>query len=446
MRLAICALSAIMLSGCSWNGGGFGSGQSQGVQASSSQFSGGRYNSGLIGGASQVDPCMVYSPQAPVPYGCNPADVTLGTAGGFPQQPDFSNYNQTTGGYGSHAGVAGQQAAFYEPQSQRRKPRWRGTLGFGFETNLSGDILDFAEAGSLDPSGGYNPQVFNEGFRTGSESAGSITTTTFTANDQDINFAPGETLAAGIFVDNRFESINNPNLSFGDVHSTPLHLKAGAEFIVSPNVTVFGNVGYAYAEGETLSGATVDATLYREVSTQAFIPDAATPGAFIPNGAPTSQISFLPNQQIASFEYDFSNTQRIDLEAGGRYYFNPIIKDQGYKTLTPFVSASAGASYYNGVDVNVTQDQVFYQSTFESGGATSDSFNVSGSSTNVELYDSQWVASGQINAGMEWQVTPKTALAFEAGLRFEDDRELTNGNNGDSRISIPLGIRGSYNF
>ena len=311
---------------------------------------------------------------------------------------------------------------------------------------MTGTLFDVAQDGALFPSTNYNPQDFNEGSITGSEASGTVTRTIFTANDQFNNFPAGETVADGVLVDNRFESISNPNLAFGDVHSTPLYLKAGGEFILSPKATIFGNVGYAYAEGETLTGATVDGTLYRRVETQDFIPDAANPGAFIANGAPNIAVSFVPNQQIATFEYDFSNMQRIDLEAGGRYYFDPIVRDQGHKTLTPFVSASGGASYYNGVDVEVSQEQTFYQSTFEANNGTIDTYDVTSGTSSVELYDSQWVPSGQINAGMEWQVTPKTALAFEAGLRFEGERELTNGNKGDTRISIPFGIRGSYNF
>jgi len=47
---------------------------------------------------------------------------------------------------------------------------------------------------------------------------------------------------------------------------------------------------------------------------------------------------------------------------------------------------------------------------------------------------------------MEWQVTPKTALAFETGVRFEGGRENDNGDRGDDNIAIPVTIRGSYNF
>jgi hypothetical protein len=111
----------------------------------------------------------------------------------------------------------------------------------------------------------------------------------------------------------------------------------------------------------------------------------------------------------------------------------------GVNTLTPFVGASVGASHYNATSYNVTQSQALYSDTFASGS----SFEIS---DRVDLYESQWVPSGQLNAGMEWQVTPKTALAFETGVRVEGARKYSNGERGDNNIAIPMTIRGSYNF
>ena len=100
---------------------------------------------------------------------------------------------------------------------------------------------------------------------------------------------------------------------------------------------------------------------------------------------------------------------------------------------------------------NISQDQVFYQEAFEAGGTQPDQFfdvvpnNISGPSQ-IELFDSEWVPTGQLNAGVEWQVTPKTALAFESGLRFERGREYSNGERASTNIAIPVTVRGSYNF
>jgi len=51
-----------------------------------------------------------------------------------------------------------------------------------------------------------------------------------------------------------------------------------------------------------------------------------------------------------------------------------------------------------------------------------------------------------LNAGMEWQVTPKTALALETGVRIEGARDYSNGERGDTNVVVPLTLRGSFNF
>ena len=446
MRLAVCTLSAVLLSGCSWLGGvgNVFNGNGHGHQAQSSQYEyGGRYKArGQHQYQAQQDPCQVYSPQAPVPQGCDPSLVTLGTAGGFPQQPNFGGGQYTSQGYGSHAAVAHQQAAQYQPRkSKLRKPRFRGAMSLGVEKSISGDLLDFASVPSLDPVAGYNPQDFNEGFTSGSQSDGAIVTTTYTANDRDVPdiFQPPGPGFLG------YEQALMPNISFDDVYSTPARLAIGGEYILNPRTTVFANAGYTKSEGQSGAVATVEATLYHRTETEGFAPNTAAPGTFLSTGTVTNT-SFIPNRAIAQFSYDFTDMNRYDLEAGARHYLDPLSR-QGFKTLTPFVGASVGASHYNGVSFDVTQQQAFYQRAFDSeSGVTEDYYTVTGPANRVDLYDSQWVPSGQLNAGMEWQVTPKTALAFETGVRIEGARKYSNGERGDKNIAIPMTIRGSYNF
>jgi hypothetical protein len=439
MRLAVCTLSAVLLSGCSWlgnmgqaiNGGGYGH-HAQGA----SHYGYGHAQKGQHQYQAQHDPCQVFSVQAPIPQGCDPAQVTLGTAGGFPQQPNFGGGQFASQGYGSHAGVAHQQAAHYQPRKRNlRKPRVRGALSLGAEKSISGSLLNFSDAADLDFASSYNPQDFNQVIVEGVPADGQVTTTTFTANAlaRNANGVPVEPTQADIFAPGRFDNFNAPAVSFDDVYSTPLRLAAGAEYIVSPNTTVFANAGYTYAEGKNLTAARVAATPYQFVSVQNY--DAAGN----PDGAPEEMIIAGDTQDIASFNYDFTDQKRIDLEVGGRRYFNPLESLVGVNTLTPFVGASVGASHYNATSYNVTQSQALYSDTFASGS----SFEIS---DRVDLYESQWVPSGQLNAGMEWQVTPKTALAFETGVRVEGARKYSNGERGDNNIAIPMTIRGSYNF
>ena len=443
MRLAVCTLSAVLLSGCSWLGGAGNvfNGGGQGHHAQSSHY---KYNAqhGQHQYRAQHDPCQIYSPQAPVPQGCHPSQVTLGTAGGFPQQPNFGGGQYASQGYGSHAGVAHQQAANYQPRKNKlRKPRFRGSLSLGIEKSNSGDLLDFGSVPGLNPAAGYNPQDFIEGSLSGSQADGAIVDTTYTANDRDVTniFQPPGPGFLG------YEQALTPNLSFDDVYSTPARLAIGGEYILTPRTTVFANAGFSKSEGKSLGVASVEATLYQQTETEGFAADTANPGTFISTGTVTNT-SFIPNRDIARFSYDFTDMNRYDLEAGARHYLNPL-SSQGFKTLTPFVGASVGASHYNAVSFNTTQEQAFYRRAFDSAsGVTEDYYTVTGPEQRVELYDSQWVPSGQLNAGMEWQVTPKTALAFETGVRIEGSRDYSNGVKGDTNIAIPMTIRGSYNF
>lgn len=397
MRLAVCALSAVLLSGCSWLGGFGSSGH----------------------GYSQAKKGNYYAQK-----GHHGAKHTQHNSynGGFAQKPNFDagygGANYTTGGYGSHASVAGQQGANYQAGPRLKKPKFRAALSLGIEKSNAGDLLDYSKLVGLDPSASYHPDDYAEGFTEGSVASGNITTTTYTG---------------------AIENVRNPTISFDDVHSTPARLAAGVEYIASPNVTFFANGAYSVSEGNEGSVVQVDATLLRTVSSQDY--DTDTNAAI---GGPIDNTSFIPNQTIANFAYDFNDMRRYDVEVGARYYFDPVVKDQQHRTLTPFVGASVGAAHHNKTDFSVSQQQLFYQRAFDSG--VNEFYDVTQPSGKVHLYDAQWTPTGNLSAGMEWQVTPGAALALETGLKFEKARDYANGEKGDNNIAVPLTLRGSFNF
>lgn len=398
MRLAVCAMSAVLLSGCSWLGGfgssGYGYSQTQKAQHS------GQYGQ----------------------YG-SPA-LKNSHAGGFPQKPNFNGgygaSTYATGGYGSHAGDVAGQGANYQGAPRMRKPKLRGSLSLGIEKSNSGALLDYTKASGVDPTASYNPNTYAEGFTAGSIPSGNITSTVYTAT---------------------VEKVSSPTISFDDVYSTPARLAAGVEYIASPNMTVFANGAYSVSEGNSGSVSQIEATLLKTVTSQDYDPDTNAP-----IGGPVVNTSFVPNQTVAHFAYDFNDMRRYDIEVGGRYYFDPVIKDQGHRTLTPFVAASVGASHYNKTDFSVSQQQLFYQRAFESSGGSGDFYDVPQPTTTTKIYDAQWTPTGNLTAGMEWQVTPGAALALETGLRFEKAREYSNGAKGENNIAVPLTLRGSFNF
>jgi len=429
MRLAVCALSTVLLSGCSWLGG-FG-------QPGGSHF--GQQGQSYHGQSGASNPCVILTPVQPVPPGCHPSQVTMGTGasglaygqpnyGGFPQKPDFSTY--TTGGYGTHVADAGQYGASGVAGSKLRKPKLRGTFSMGFEKSISGAYLDHASFGGLNPAVGYNPNAYKE---------------TVVEETRDM---------AGLLINRTTtewtgvsESLNAPTISFDDVHSTPFRIAGGAEYIMSPHMTVFGNVGYSHAEGNDGAGVDVIGGLRETVTEQSY-------AAGVASGAPLVNSTYIPNAgAIAKFNFDFSDMRRLDAEVGGRFYFDPVVKDQQYKTLTPFVSASAGLAHLNGQSVKVNHQQALYKASYDAASATGvgsavnmSYYTVPTAGTSVQLYDSQIVPTGSLTAGMEWQVTPKTAFALETGLKYEGAREYSDGSKGTSNIAVPLTLRGSYNF
>ena len=438
-------LSAALLSGCSFIGGQPGQTQNPFANQQAGQF-------GQFAGAQH---CQIPTPRHPIPRGCRPEQVTIGVpaqnfgspsfaTNGFPQQPQFGQPQYTSGSYGAAVGQT-QAAPQYAAGPTKRKPRLRGSLSLGLQKSVSGEIFDPSVRGVLPPIGAYNPQDFLESVVEGSPAAGLQTRTTFTANAQNaIASFPG-----GIREPGQFENLDTPAIAFNDAWSTPIEVKGGVEYILNDKNTVFANVGYTYAEGESQTAAIFDATLYREVSQQAFNPDLTA------NGPPVVQTTFIPNQRIADFTYDFSNLNQLDLEVGARHYFNPLVKSDGYKTVTPFVGASIGASRVNAVDVTVSQRQAFYQESFN--GVEDATFDVpiAGGGT-TRIYDAEWLPQGQLNIGAEWQITPGFALAAETGLKVQLSRdyedfvnaagETIEGASGDANYSIPLTLRGSVNF
>jgi len=436
MRLVLCAVSAIALSGCSWLGG-FGQNTQAGHHYSA--------KSSAYGYAkpSAHNPCQIASPRHPIPRGCNPASVTIatphqGATNGFPQKPQFGQPSYTTGQYGSHASNAAQQGANYRRDVPTlRKPKFRGTMSLSAEKSLNGELLDYEKFSTdpvtglpIDPTVNYDPRDFNEGRTVGSVSTGSITQTIFTAGARERGTGP------------LYDRADVPTVSLEDAWSTPVKIAIGGEYILSPRNTIFANVGYTGSTGETVRFADVTATLYQDIITQEYDPDT-----FAPIGAPISSTIFIPDEQIATFSADFSDMNRYDLEVGGRHYFNPFNKNDGLNTVTPFVGAAVGASHFNAVSYRTDQRQRFYEQAFnDPTGEDSQFYNIDGTETTVELYDSQWVPTGQLNAGVEWQVTPRTGLAFETGVRVEGAREYSNAEKGDTNIAIPFTIRGSYNF
>ena len=423
MRLSACAKitvlssATILLSGCSWLG--LGGGQ-QSYQAQSTRYEGSTKQYNTQAGQKALGRCQITSPTQRAPKGCRPEEVTLALgapAAGYGQQAQYTNK-----GYGSHVGSAQTAQAGYTPQVKSKRPWLRAQFGLEIDHSVSGNLYDPGVSGT---AGAYNRALFVEGSSTGSVASGQVVNTSYTS--------VAERIAA-------------PEISFDDVYTAPLRVSGGLEVILSNHATIYANAGYTRAEGKKGGGVQIIDELRKTVSTSDYFTDPlqGTVGSLI---GTVSNTTFIPNEVVATYNYEFNDLERYDFEVGGRYYFNPILKNQLQRPLTPFVSASGGTAHYSATSVNENQRQRFISRTFDGTqiNADGDFYDVN-FGANTQIYDAQWVPYGAVKAGLEWQMTPKTALAFEAGVKYEGARDFSNGAQGDEIISIPVTIRGSYSF
>ena len=311
---------------------------------------------------------------------------------------------------------------------QLRKPRFRGSLSLGLEKSQSGDLIGSNFEGfGVQPNSGSVSSGFgfvdNTGF-SGSPVEGLVITSDLTAIPTDIR---------------------SPSISFDDVHSTPLRISGGIEYIATPKTTLFANVGYSYSEGNEGGVINILGDVDGTVFFQGFDDN-------IPIGQPADIDRTVENLPIVQIAADFSDLERYDGEIGIRHYFNPILRGASSRSITPFVAASVGAARYNGLSFKGERQNLDLHAAVADLESSIQFVPELNTDQAIAVYESQWVGTGQLNAGLEWQATPKTAIAFETGVRIDGARngirDTATGDriNGDTNVSIPFTIRGSYNF
>jgi len=135
----------------------------------------------------------------------------------------------------------------------------------------------------------------------------------------------------------------------------------------------------------------------------------------------------------------FSDYQSYGAELGLRQYFRPQ-PVPGLKSVRPYVEGRLGATRLNRIELENAQleDDVF-------------------GTGNVALYEADWVGSAAGLVGVETPLTRYSTLALETGVRFtqrpaSDNSDILAGsplsgaNNGGSRLTVPVMLRGRYRF
>ena len=436
MRLVACALSTVLLSGCSWFGMGGGHGDSYGYN-----------NYGYGGGAVYGGGCAQAQPQAYYGGGVQYAQqqYTLPSSGCTPGQGYNVSHNGYQQGMGGQYGAGQYASGQYGMGGQYGGIQYAMGQGAAMSSTVSGQPYSGGSAytggaygqtattltaqapygaavggGSVQTiqgapiyvgqpyaayGGGYQAASYNGGGAYGygggrlrGPQGGNVCCG---GGGLPFGIEAGVGTEFGVGGDIFGGEVSKPfiggpgvvsdlaPLSFKDAYKNGVHYNLAATYDLSPNTTVMGQIGYSKAEGKLNKIGTVS------------------------DGGGTTEDLYA----------QFSDLEQVRLEGGLRQYMG----DGGYTGLRPYVGASAG--FVNTQDVVLTQssatlvDPNLFQQTYIQGGWTP-------------------TASGII--GAEWQVGARSALGVETGIRWSDDYE-TNLKSTD-QWSIPLKVRGRVSF
>ena len=468
MRLAVCALSAVLLSGCSWLGTG---GQSAGFgQSGFNQFG---QSGGFFGGANCaqgfVDPstggCGVGGGYGVGGYGTG---AGFGAGGFGPGAVGAGGFG--AGGFGPGAvgaggfGAGGFGAGGFGPGGVGAGgfgPGGVGVGGFGpGAVGAGGFGPGIVGVGGFGPGDGFGAGGFGTTTTLGANApfgaaafGGGVVGTQF-SNGQFVNGAGVQTVqGAPIFVPQpvpQFFGVPQLRGIAPAAAALPfgLGILAGTEFNLGGDLTdprpggpADGGGGFAaptpgisYDDAfDNLNqiGGTAEYDISRDTtllgtfaygeadgnSVENF--GAFTPGTFDPQGnftATTGQGSATRN-----LTGEFSDLETYTLEGGVRQYVG------NNNVFRPYVTAKGGARRNNSVtltQVDVADGSVFNES---------------------EFIDSGWNPTAAGLVGAEVAVGPRGAIGIESGIRWTDGLDVAGG-GADDQWSIPLNLRGRVAF
>jgi hypothetical protein len=443
MRFAVCTLSAVLLSGCSWlgYGGGYGGGGNSygvgtscgntgayGSQYSQANSAGGTYGVSTCGGAAS------YGYNASSGYGMAGANgygagTVLGSAApyGAAAGGQYASMNgqwaarSTTsfgGNYGGGNNASGnvttvQGAPIYVPQPY---PAYYGGAvasgGCGNTSNACGGLRGGYSAnvqqsypayyGGGVASGGCGSVSYACGGLRGGYSAlpfgieAGIGTDIAIGGDivgdkpggPALGGAPGATL----------NTSGSNAISYGDAYKNAVNYDLAATYDINPSTTILGRLGYSKAEGERIRTGTIDDST--------FVPAPAT----------------VTTEDLYA---EWSDLEQWTVEGGVRKYMGGW--NNTVSGLRPYVQATAGFSHNNAVSLS------------------QDSATLMPAGSNVQPYiDAGWIPTASGAIGAEMQVGPRTAIGVEAGIRWRDD--LNTITQSDDRWSVPVRLRARVSF
>lgn len=191
------------------------------------------------------------------------------------------------------------------------------------------------------------------------------------------------------------------NIDFSEAYRPGIRGELGGSYALNPNRKITGNVFYEQAESD---------------------------GAF--------DWGTVGTQELRG---SLSDYESYGAEIGLRQYFAPRRGGAILGNYRPYVEGRVGATRLSSVDV---------QGATLGGTALAD---------DIAFYESGWVGSAAGLVGVETPIARHTTIALESGIRYTQkpgtdtsqilgDSPLAGTNNGGSRYSIPVMLRGRYRF
>ncbi len=179
-------------------------------------------------------------------------------------------------------------------------------------------------------------------------------------------------------------------ISYADAYGNAVTYDLAATYDLNRNTTLIGQLGYSKASGEQIKVGTVN------------------------NGLGVSEDLFA----------EFSDLEQLRVEGGLRRYMG----HGGYGGgLRPYVGATAG--FVSVKDVELTQssttlvDPTLFTQTYVDGG---------------------WHPTASGTIGAEWQAGPRTALGIETGIRWRDDLDTNISSDDQWSIPLKIRGRVSF--
>ncbi len=461
MRLGLCALSAVLLSGCSWLGSGghnshYAYETSAGANCAPMAYGQNAYGYGF----QQSTAAQAYGSQG---YGFNAGACGAGGAYGVGQgaygqagfgQGGFAQGGAAQGFYGQGAGAQGMMAQSGFSQ-----------MGYGQMGYAQGGIPQggFGQAGFGQggfSQGSFGQSAYGAGGFTGATTLGTgapygsalggvygqNVVGTQLSNGQYVNGAYVQNVqGSALYVPQPypvyygtqqfrgayggFGGVGGVALPFGvetgigtnfDIGGDVFTEKAAGPASGNPAVNTGGTEGISYGDAFS-NGTTIGGALTYDVSrntTLLGVVDYTTA-----NGEKVDAYQTVDARgAFESIDAEFSDLDLWTIEGGVRQYIGQS------PALRPYVGATAGFTHNNEVTLN---------RTYTADGAAFDA-------TPLEYIDSGWNPTASAVVGAEMAVGSRAAIGVESGIRWRDNMDTLF--ESEDRWSVPVKLRGRVSF